>query len=92
MYIHCTYECCYVCVLMYIIYIVRMNVAMYVCNTSDMLQAQPDGTKVFKHPHKYYCQVQSGTQNTVIMCGGLARRTLSHESNIMTRHFVKDYR
>ena len=35
MYIYCTYECSYVCVFMYI-YIVRMNVAMYVCNPSDM--------------------------------------------------------
>ena len=44
-------------------YIVRMNVVMYVCNPSDMtdtnfyLQTQLDGTKVFKQPHKYYCQV-----------------------------------
>ena len=36
--------CVYLCT-----YIVRMNVAMYVCNSSDMLQAQQDGTKVFKH-------------------------------------------
>ena len=76
-------------------YIVCMNVAMYVCNPSDMtdtnfyLQAQPDGTKAFKQPHKYYCQVRSGTKNTVILCVGLARGTLSHESS-MTRHFVKD--
>ena len=61
----------------------------YVCNPSDMLQAQPDGTKVFKHPDKYYCQVRSGIKNTVILCVGLARRTLSHESS-MTRRFVKD--
>ena len=47
----CTYTvhtnvamCVYLCT-----YIVRMNVAMYVCNPSDMLQAQPDGTKIFKH-------------------------------------------
>ena len=44
----CTYLCTY---------IVRINAAMYVCNPSEMLQAQPDGTKTFKHPHEYYCQV-----------------------------------
>ena len=56
--------CVYLCT-----YIVHMNVAMYVCNPSDMLQAQPDSIKVFKHPHEYYCQVQSGTKNTVILQG-----------------------
>ena len=70
-------------------YIVHMNVALCVCNPSDMLQVQPDGTKVFKHPHIYYCHIRSGTKNTVILCVGLARRTLSHEPS-MTRHFVKD--
>ena len=44
--------CAYLCT-----YIVRMNAAMYVCNPSEMLHAQPDGTKTFKHPHEYYCQV-----------------------------------
>ena len=40
-----------------------MYVATFVCNPSDMtvtnfyLQAQPDGTKAFKQPHEYYCQV-----------------------------------
>ena len=43
----CTYVCIYV----------RTNVAMYVRNPSDMLQAQLDGTNVLKHPHEYYCQV-----------------------------------
>ena len=76
--------CVYLCT-----YIVLTNIAMYVCNPSDMLQAQLDGTKLFKHPHEYYCQVRSGTKNTVILCVGLARRTLSHESS-MTRCFVKD--
>ena len=76
-------------------YIVHMSVGMYVCNLSEMtdtdfyLQAQLDGTKVFKQPHEYYCQVRSGTKNTVILCVGLARGTLSHESS-MTRRFVKD--
>ena len=76
--------CVYLCT-----YIVRMNVAMYVCTSSDMLKAQPDGTKVFKHPHEYYCQVQSGIKNTMILYVGLARRSPSHESN-MTRCFVKN--
>ena len=87
MHIHCTYE--YSCMCVYLCtYIVHMNVAMYVCNPSDMLQAQPDGTKVFKYPHVYYCHIRSGTKNTVILCVGLVRRTLSPESS-MTRHFVK---
>ena len=80
---------------MYIYFIVHMSVGMYVCNLSEItdtnfyLQAQLDGTKVFKQPHEYYCQVRSGTKNTVILCVGLARGTPSHVSS-MTRHFVKD--
>ena len=85
--------CMYMC--MCDSYIVCMNVAIYVCNPSDMtdtnfyLQALPDGTKALKQPHKYYCQVRSGTKNTVILCVGLARGTLPHESS-MTRRFVKN--
>ena len=64
MYVY-VYVCTYIvhmnvamCVYLYT-YIVHTNVAMYVCNPSDMLQAQLGGTdlKVFKHPYKYYCQV-----------------------------------
>ena len=68
---------------------------LYVCDPYDTtdtnfyLQAQPDGTKAFKQPHEYYCQVRSGMKNTVILCVGLARGTLSHESS-MTRRSVKD--
>ena len=71
-----------------------MNIAMYVCNPSDMtdtnfyLQTQPDDTKVLNLAHKYYCQVRFGTKNTKILCVGLARGTLSHKSS-MTTHFVK---
>ena len=76
MYIHCTYKCSYVCVYL-CTYIVRMNVAMYVRNPSDMLQAQPDGTKVLKHParillssviwNKEYCDFVCWTSKNTVM-------------------------
>ena len=45
------YVCVYVCTYSVLYtYIVCMNVAIYVCNPSNMLKAQSDGTKVFKHP------------------------------------------
>ena len=57
-------------------------------DTNFYLQAQPDGNKAFKQPHESYCQVQSETKGTVILCVGLASGSLSHESSMTMQAFV----